>query len=176
MALTDREIMKEREAGVAQSYGLAGTPKAAVAAKHTRTYVVNRNYATATGLENGETAVSEVALFSVIRPGRVVAAKLANQTTVAENATDCAYITLGKSTAGAASTTFAFWNTGAVTAASGGIAANGGALTKWVPAALGLAPNTDATLAAGDVVTYTKTILLTGGIVDGTFSIDIEEI
>jgi hypothetical protein len=176
MALTDREIIKEKEAGVRQSFGLAGTPKAATAAIHSRTYVVNRNFATATGLENAETAVAEVALFTVIRPCRVASAKIVNQTTVAENATDSAYITLGKSTAGAASTTFAFWNTGAVTAAAGGIAANGGALTKWVPATLGLAPNADATLAAGDVVTYTKTATLTGGIVDGAIVVDVEEI
>ncbi len=168
MALTDRSIIKEREAGVAQSYGLAGTPKDAVAAKHSRTYIVNRNFATAAGLENAETAVTEVVLFSVERAGIVRSARIVNQTTVAENATDCAYITLGKSTAGAASTTFATWNTG--------IAASGGALTKWTPATMILSPNADATLAAGDVITYAKTATLTGGIVDGTIVIDFEEI
>ncbi len=173
---TDREIIKEKEAGVRQSFGLAGTPKAATAAIHSRQYVVNRGFATATGLENAETDVAECALFSVIRPGRVVAVKIANQTTVAENSTDCAYITIAKSTAGAASTTFAWWNTGAVTAAAGGIAANGGALTKWVPATLALSPNADATVAAGDVITYAKDATLTGGIVDGSIVFDIEEI
>jgi len=174
---TDRAIIKEREAGVAQSYGLAGTPKAAVQAKHSRTYCVNRGFARVADLiENADTAVAETVLFSVIRPGIIRSVKLANQTTVAENATDSCYITIGKSTAGAASTTFAWWNTGAVTAASGGIAANGGALTKWVPATLALSPNTDATVAAGDVITYTKTATLTGGLVDGTFVFDIEEI
>ncbi len=164
MALTDREIIKERQAGVAQAYGLAATPKAAVAAVHTRAYVGVK-----TGTENAATAVAETVLFSVPRKGVAKTVKYINGTNIAASLTDFAYIVVGKSTAGAASTVIATWNTSAT--------AVGGAMTKWVPAAFTVAPNADANIAAGDVITFTITKSTAGKLIDpGVFMVDIEEV
>ncbi len=160
---TDRAIIKERQVGQAQAYGLASSATTAVANIHTRAYIGPK-----IGAENAETNVAETSLFVVNRAGQVKSVKYANTTTVAENATDCVYIVVSKSTAGATSVPIATWNTGA--------AAEGGALTSKVAASFIVSPNSDATVAAGDVITYSKTGTLTGGILDGAaFVVDIEE-
>jgi len=164
MALTDREIIKEREAGTAQSFGLAGTPKAAVAAKHTRAYVGVK-----TGTENAATGVAETAMFVVDRKSIAKTVKFINGTNIAASTSDWTYLVVGKSTAGAASTVFATWNTGAT--------AVGGAVTKWIPASFIVSPNADATIAAGDVITYTITKGGAGKLIDpGPFQLDAEEV
>lgn len=164
MALTDRSILKEREAGQAQSFGLAGTSADAVAAKHTRTLVGAK-----TGTENAATGVAETAMFVVNRKAQTKTVKFINGTNIAANTTDWTYLVVGKSTAGAASTPIATFNTGAT--------AVGGAVTKWVPAAFIVVPNADATIAAGDVITYVITKGGAGKLIDpGPFVIDVEEV
>ncbi len=164
MALTDRSILKEREVGVAQSYPLAGSAADAVAAKHTRIVVCPK-----ITTENAETSMTaEVALMGVTRACKIKAVQIVNNTTLTENSTDCIYVVVGKSVAGAASVAAATWNTG--------IAAQGGTITKWVPAAMIVSPNADATLAVGDVLTLNKTATSTGGLLDGHIVVDLEEI
>lgn len=165
MALTDREIIKQRQVGQAKAYGLAAEPETTVAGMHCRVFVGLK-----TGTENAITNVAETAMFSVPRKVQAKSVKFINGTNVANSTSAWAYIVVGKSTAGAASVAFATYNTGA--------AATGGAITKWVPANFILSPNADATLAAGDVVTYTITKdASTGKLIDpGPFVLDLEEV
>ena len=57
------------------------------------------------------------------------------------------------------------------------LTAAGGAMTKWVPSAFIVAPNVDANIAAGDVLTYIITKTGAGQLIDpGPFVVDVEEV
>ncbi len=162
MALTDREIIKQRQAGQAGSYNLAGSAVDAVAAMHTH----SRDCAK-TGTENAATNVAETVMFVSNRKGQTKTVKYLNGTNVAANTTDYMVMTVAKSTAGAASTPIATYNTAAT--------AVGGAITKWIPASFIVSPNADSVVAVGDVVTYKILKYGAGQVADpGAFTVDIE--
>jgi hypothetical protein len=160
---TDRAIIKEREAGQAESYGLASTGKAGIAAVHTRQYNHMK-----TGTENGDTNVAEVVMFVVNRKGKVGSVKYLTGTTAAANATHYTYFTVQKRTAGAAAVVVASYNTH--TSAQGAITGN-------VTASLSIVAGANSELAAGDTLHYQKLTVANGVIIGpGTISVDIEEI
>lgn len=161
---TDRNIIKERQAGQAAAYGLAGSAADAAAAIHTR--ALN---CTKMGTENADTAVAETVMFTVNRKSQVKTIKLLTNSGITANATHYLHLTVQKRTAGAASVLVGSWNTH--TSAQG-------AVTALVPASLSLVANADATLAAGDILTYTIVKQGTGRLLDipSVFTVDLEEV
>lgn len=163
MALTDREIIKERQVGQAQSYGLAGAPKDAVAAAHSHT----RDFAKV-GTENAATNVAETLMYVVNRKGLTKTVKYLTGTNVATDNTDYVVFKVSKSTAGAASVQVASYNT------HGGAQ---GAMTANIPASFSVVSNADAVIAASDTLHYTVTKVGAGkAVAIGTISVDIEAV
>lgn len=163
MALTDREIIKQRLTGVAQSYGLAADPKAATAAIHTR----SRDFAKV-GTENAATNVAETLMFPVNRKSIPASIKFTTGTAVASDNTDYVVLTISKRTGTGAAVTVASWNS------HGGAQ---GAITANVPASLSIVPNADSVIAAGDILTYSLGKVGAGKAVGiGTITPDLEEV
>lgn len=161
---TDRAIVKERQAGQAEAYGLAAqATKNVVADMHRRVLQVTKS-----GTENAATAVSETAAGVVPRKSRVVSIKWLGGT-VANDATDYVKITAYKRTsAGASQTALGSWNS--ATAAQG-------AITAQAPASLSLVSNSDIEIDAGSSLTYAITKAGAGKDVGvGLLAFDLEEI
>jgi hypothetical protein len=162
MALTDREIVKERQVGQLQGYGLAAAPLTAVQAIHSRT----RDFAKV-GTENAATNVAETVMFVTKRKARVKSVGYVTGTNVATDNTDYVVFTISKRT-GATATTVATFNT------HGGAQ---GAITQYVAAAFSVVSNSDSTLAADDILTYTITKVASGkALAIGTICVDLEEV
>ncbi len=164
MALTDRAIIKERQVGQAQAYGLASSATDGIAAVHTRSRDCLK-----VGTENAATAVAETVMFTVNRKSQFKTAKLLTNSGITANATHYLHLTVQKRTAGAASVLIASWNTH--TSAQG-------AITALVPASLSVVANSDSTtLAAGDILTYTVVKESLGRLLDqpSVITVDLEE-
>ncbi len=159
---TDREILKLQQVGTVTTAGLAGTAKAAVAAAHTRYRDIPK-----VGTENAATNVAETVLFTVRHAGKPAYVGFTGGGSVAGNATDYAFLTVEKMTAGVAAGIVASYNTH--TSAQSSITGN-------VAATFSL--NTDATVAIGDTLTYKiRKVSATGALITvGTFTIGLEEI
>jgi hypothetical protein len=163
MALTDREIIKERQTGQVQSYGVAGSAKDAVAATHTRSINCNK-----VGTENAATNIAETVICTVNRKSRLASVKYLTNSTVPGNATDSMLFTIAKRTAGAAAVTVATWNTDTGAQST---------ITALVPASFPVVANADAILAAGDILTYTVRKVAAGKLLDpAVFTVDLEEV
>jgi hypothetical protein len=160
---TDREIIKERDAGRAGTYGLAGKATDEVAKMNRRSF----NF-TKVGTENAETNVATTVMFTVRRKTKASEILYLTGTTTASDNTDYVKITVSKLTAGAGLTTVATYNT------HGGAQ---GAITANVPASFSVLSNSDGTFAAGDSVHYGITKHGAGKVVAiGTFTVDGEEV
>ena len=163
MALTDRSIFKERQAGQAQGYGLAALPTTGVVADMHRR---QRDFAKV-GTENAATNVAETVMFTVKRKSKVVAVEYTTGTNVATDNTDYVVFTISKRT-GATATTVATFNT------HGGAQ---GAITQYIGADFSVVSNSDSTLAADDILTYTIVKANSGKtIAIGTITVDLEEV
>ncbi len=160
---TDREIIKERLAGQATTFGLASGAKDAVSKIHRR----SRDFVKV-GTENAATNVATTLMFTVKRPTKTVAFTFLTGTNVAADNTNSVTFTISKLTAGAGLTTVATWNTHA--GAQGAITAN-------VPANFSVVTNSDGTLAADDTLHYGITKASSGTqVAIGTFTFDGEEV
>lgn len=161
---TDREILKLQQLGAFVTADQVVAPAAGISAAHSRT----RDF-TKVGTENAATNVAETLMFRVARKAKPAAIHWTSKSSVAGNATDYLLLTVSKGTAGAASVPIASWNTH--TSAQSSITGN-------VPAALVVVSNTDAIIAAGDILLYTiRKVSATGADIGlGTISVDLEEI
>lgn len=141
MTLSDREILKERAAGQAQSYGLAGTPKDAVAAVHSGVYTFDVG-SDATIAEMGQRAE---------RAFRIVSQYFTPTTALAAHAT--AYVTMlvqKRDGAGGAAVTC-----GTIDTSTGG---ENTSLAAFVPTAFtATSTAADLVFAAGNVLTFKST-------------------
>jgi hypothetical protein len=161
---TDREIIKEREAARAGTYGLAGKASDEYTKIHQRS-----GHFTKVGTENAETNVAATVMFTVNRKSKISTVKYLTGTATATDNTDYLKITVTKQTAGAAATTVATYNT------HGGAQ---GTITANVPASFSVVANSDSTLAAGDSLHYAVTKHSATGkvLAIGTFTVDFEEV
>lgn len=160
---TDREIIKGQQAGSVNSVVSANGAVSAVAEMHKRVYQCHKS-----GTENAATNVSETGLAYVPRKSVVKTVKYVTGTNVANAATDYAVITVAKRTSGGAATTVATYNT--ATGAQG-------AIVQWAATSLSTVTNSDATLAAGDCLTYKVLKYGSGAVIDiGVFAVDAEEV
>jgi hypothetical protein len=160
---TDRTLYKQMQAGAANSVVSANNAVAAIAAVHSRVLSAYKH-----GTENAATNVAEVGLAWSPRKAVVNYVKYLTGTNVANDSTDYAVITVAKRTAGGAATTVATYNTH--TSAQG-------AITQWAPAAFSVVSNSDATLAAGDALTYKVLKYGSGKVIDvGHIVADVEEV
>jgi hypothetical protein len=159
---TDRDIIKTQQIGMAQTAPDIVTPKAAVRAIHTR----SRDFPKV-GTENAATNVAETCMFTVRRASKPAGVYFTGGGSVAGNATDYAYLTVEKMTAGVASGIVASYNTH--TSAQSSITGN-------VAASFSL--NADCAIAVGDTLTYKiRKVSATGALITiGCFTVDLEEV
>lgn len=161
---TDREIFKKMLVGKLNSLASsAANAQAEIAASHSRVYACHKS-----GTENAVTNVAETGLAWVPRKSIVKTVKYVTGAAVANAATDYAVVTVAKRTAGGTATTVASYNT--ATGAQG-------AITAHAPAAFSMVTNSDATLAAGDALTY-KVLKYGSGaeVAIGVLAADVEEV
>lgn len=141
MALTDREIIKEREAGVAQSYGLAATPKSVVSGIHSDTLTFE------------VTSDASMAEIGMRMPAACIVRSAHFTPSVALAANGSSYVTYDlqkRDGAGGAAASVATTNTNSAGANV--------SLAQFVPAALTLSTTAaDITFAAGNVLTFKST-------------------
>ena len=159
---TDRDILKTAQIGAASTLPDISAPKTAVRAMHTRSYIFPK-----VGTENAATNVAETCMFTVRRASKPVGVYFTGGGTVAGNATDYAYLTVEKMTAGVAAGIVASYNTH--TSAQSSITGN-------VAASFSL--NANCSIAVGDTLTYKiRKVSATGALITiGSFTVDLEEI
>ncbi len=141
MALTDREIIKERHAGQAQAFGLAGAPKDAVAEVHRDILTWDIG---------SDASIAEIGQ-RLDRKCRVISAYVTPTTLLAKHAS--AFITLlvqKRDGAGGSPVTVATAHTEDI--------AGGVALAAFVPTLLTLTTTAaDIAVAAGNILTFKST-------------------
>ena len=160
---TDREFLKQQQAGMLNTTGAANA-RVEVNSSHTRCHHIQK-----TGTENAATNVAETVALVVNRKANLSTLKFLTGTNVANDSSNYVFITVSKRTsAGASQTTIAYWNTH--TSADNQITAN-------VPASFNVVPNTDATIAAGSIITYTIGKFGSGqAVAFGVMAVDLEEV
>lgn len=161
---TDRSLYKTQQVGALASIASStANALAAISSESSRAYVWTK-----AGTENSSNNVGESSMFTVARPGTVKSVKLSTNTAVAANATNGFVITVAKRTAGGAAVPVATYNND--TAAQG-------AITAYAPAALSVVTSSDATVAAGDVLTFKCIKFGTGSLLDAgsAVTVDVEE-
>ena len=165
MALTDRSILRQRQQGQADSYGLAATANT-IAAFHTRSLTWTKS-----GAENSSNNCLEAAMFTVTRVAQVRGVRLTVNSAVAANATNGFVVTVSKRTGAGAAVPIATWNTDTNVAAQGAISA-------FVPASFSVLTNTDASLAVNDVLTFKVVKFGVGLLLDSPacVTVDLEEL
>lgn len=164
---TDRTIRKQQEAGQLNAPASStANSLATIAQVHTRAYCWTKS-----GNENSSNNVGEVAMFVINRAGLIKSAKLITNTNVAANATNGMVMTIAKRTALAPAAAVPVANYNTDTAAQG-------ALVSWTAASFVVFPNTDASVAAGDVLTFKCTKFGTGSLLDSPSAVvvDVEEV
>lgn len=163
---TDRTLFKNQSVGALNSIASSvANAKAAVSDEATRAYCWTKS-----GNENSSNNVVETAMFVVNRAGLVKSAKLITNTAVAANATNGFVVTVTKRPVAnaASSVTVATWNVDP---------AAQGAITSFAAAALSVVTSSDASVAAGDVLTFKCTKFGTGALLDSPSAVvvDVEE-
>lgn len=143
MALSDREFLKQAQAGQIGSMPLAGDPNVPVRNAHTKYYQFLVSDAATAG-----TAVTETAMKIPVQ-GKVIGVSVTAPIAVTANDTNYATVTVAKRTAGGSASTIAAKNT--KTSGSSG----SGSLTAFAPYDFPAAAFTAANiqLAAGDALT-----------------------
>jgi len=163
---TDRQIVKDRQAGVVAAYPLAN-------ANSSQVVTVDINSRTHHGLkatsELANSNAAEAPLFTIRRKSLVKTFSGCVGATATQNTTDYLVFTIAKRTAGGAAVTVATYNTHNSAQ---------GTITAWAPFAFSVTTNVDnATLAVGDTVTYSVTKVANGVVCNVTsLSMDAEEI
>lgn len=162
---TDRQIIKERQAGQAAAYGLANNNSAQIEMVriHSRAYNIVK-----TTSEIANANVAEQPGCTVQRASRLAAAQLLVSANVAQSTSDYLVFTLQKRTAGGGATTIATLNTH--NSAQGAIA-------QYAPKSFSVVANSDGTLAASDSVTFTVTKVGSGQALNvASVTLDLEEV
>lgn len=163
---TDRQIIKDREAGQAATYGLANANSnfTETVAIHSRSH---HGLKATSEIANANAA--EAPLFTIRRKSLAKNISGCVGATATQNTTDYLVFTISKRTAGGAAVTVATYNTHNSAQ---------GTITAWSPFSFSITTNVDnATLNVGDTVTYSVTKVANGVVANVTsISLDAEEI
>lgn len=165
MAYTDRELLKQQQAGQLATAGTGASDATLEITKaHTRTYHIQK-----TGTENAATNVAETYALVVNRKSVFKSAKFLTGTGSTQDASNYARLEISKRDgAGGSQVNVASYNTHN---------SGQGTITAAVPASFSVVANADATIAAGSVLTYTIGKLGSGvAISTGVVAVDLEEV
>lgn len=164
---TDRSIYKAQQVGALNSIASStANAIAAIAGEHSRSYTWTKS-----GNENSSNNVGEVAMFSVTRAARINSVKLITNTNVGANATNGFVVTVTKRPIANAASAIPVATYNNDPAAQG-------ALVSWTAAALSVVTSSDASVAAGDVLTFKCVKFGSGSLLDSPAAVvvDVEEV
>lgn len=159
MAYTDRELLKQQQAG-ALGTTAASDPIAEVGSAHTKSINFLK-----LGTENAATNVAELFVGVVNRKSRVKTVKYVTATNTAADTTDYVVVKVFK---GTSATLLASWNSHSSAQ---------GAIVEKTASSFSVVSNADAIIAAGTPISYEVKKYGSGKVLDvGGFTVDLEEV